>query len=797
MKIERFDQKHTLIEAMHSGINLFVGAGFSVHAKDSEGNKLPVGSQLLQELHKNLGSGLNDLAKYCTLMERKNKAALTNYLTKRFQVASYDDCYLNLNLINLKGVYTTNIDDLIPQIIEKNDHRYINEQHVNGDCIDNQGINYLPLHGYVKYPERGYVFSVETIANIYNQVPRIWAYLSAALEKYPTIFIGYGLNDTGVIEAITSEQTFKNAQKAKWIVLYKPSKDDILYFEGIGFNVIIAETKDFLDEIKSLDNWKNNKKGVDQNIAKFFASNVVPRDSRGLIQRPIEEFYRGMSPKWTDILRNVIYRTSHYKVIEDSIYNKKKNTIILGAPISGKTTVAMQVAHFIQFDGLKLMFSNINKGRADYIAKLIGNKKALVIIENFTDDITAFKRLKELPNIQLVGIDRSHNFGYISHLIEKNDFDIINVTPLTDFDIQGIMDTIPEGLRKDESEIRKNKYRFDADESIFEFVIKHIKGESIKQRYKVFIEDLEERDPDLAEFLVLCAYMHSARVPLSMEVVYSYFDEYDYNDIIDMRKQLSDFLKEDDVEELALNNIDGYRPRSSIVSDAILSYSSSEIVAKVLNTLIDKVSYIKICNYKTFRKWGFDKVLCTKAFPNWKDGKKFYERAFLYDNRNPYVLQQGALYLSSKQRYQDAFDWIDRAKIMTNDRQFSIRNSHAIILFDANYDVFTEDAMEQLDRSMEILHKCFTDDMRKTFHAKTYADQAIRYYKKYNNDKAINYLKQSLTWLKEEIATNPWAYDLKSYMSNVNDALKIAENSNNDKQSEMLTYDSLKGALTL
>lgn len=412
--------------------------------------------------------------------------------------------------------------------------------------------------------------------------------------------------------------------------------------------------------------------------------------------------------------------------------------------------------------------------------------------------ITAFKRLKELPNIQLVGIDRSHNFGYISHLIEKNDFDIINVTPLTDFDIQGIMDTIPEGLRKDESEIRKNKYRFDADESIFEFVIKHIKGESIKQRYKVFIEDLEDRDPDLAEFLVLCAYMHSARVPLSMEVVYSYFDEYDYNDIIDMRKQLSDFLKEDDVEELALNNIDGYRPRSSIVSDAILSYSSSEIVAKVLNTLMDKVSYIKICNYKTFRKWGFDKVLCTKAFPNWKDGKNFYERAFLYDNRNPYVLQQGALYLSSKQRYQDAFDWIDRAKIMTNDRQFSIRNSHAIILFDANYDVFTEDAMEQLDRSMEILHKCFTDDMRKTFHAKTYADQAIRYYKKYNNDKAIYYLKQSLAWLKEEIATNPWAYDLKSYMSNVNDALKIAENNNNnDKQNEMLTYDSLKGALTL
>ena len=91
MKIDRFDQKHTLIEAMHSGINLFVGAGFSVHAKDYEGKSLPLGCQLLQELHKSLGPGLNDLAKFCTLMEHKNKAALINYLTKRFQVASYDD----------------------------------------------------------------------------------------------------------------------------------------------------------------------------------------------------------------------------------------------------------------------------------------------------------------------------------------------------------------------------------------------------------------------------------------------------------------------------------------------------------------------------------------------------------------------------------------------------------------------------------------------------------------------------------------------------------------------------------
>ena len=252
--ITRIDYKDTLIQAMKTGINLFVGAGFSLYAKDASGKSLPSGSQLLSELHDSVGPGQQDLARYCSVMERKNRGALYDYLTRRFHVTSFDDCYLNLNLINLRGVYTTNIDDLVPQIIAKSDNRYINEQNIYGDCANSQGVNYLPLHGYVKYPEQGYVFSVDKIATIYNQAPRIWSYLSSAVEKYPTLFIGYGLNDTGVIESILSQQTFRNAQKAMWIVLYKPTEDDIEYFEGLDFNIIIADTKEFLDELPSYGN---------------------------------------------------------------------------------------------------------------------------------------------------------------------------------------------------------------------------------------------------------------------------------------------------------------------------------------------------------------------------------------------------------------------------------------------------------------------------------------------------------------------------------------------------------------
>lgn len=769
--VERIDYKETLIQEMKKGLNLFVGAGFSVYAMDSKGHPMPTGSQLIKELHEYVSPGLSDLAKYCSVMERKNRTALYAYLTERFNVSSFDDCYLNLNLINLKGVYTTNIDNLIPQIIEKNPHRYVNEQNVNGACSNDQGVNYLPLHGYIKYPENGYVFSVEKIASIYNQAPRIWSYLSMAMEKYPTLFIGYGLNDAGVIESIMSQQTFTNAQKAMWIVLYKPTQDDIDYFEGIGFNIIIADTKDFLTEIATMSDWEHIETRKSNSITTIFPNNVIPKDSRGLIQRPIEEFYRGMPPNWADILRNVIYKTSFYKEIENSVYSRK-HTIIIGAPISGKTTLAMQVGEFINFDGIKLMFNDINVNKAEYIAKIVGNQKALIIVENFSDDVDAFMVLKTLPNVKLIGIDRSHYFIIVSHKFNKSDFDIINVTELKEQDIQGIIDAIPEGIRRSEKEIKRN--RDISDKSIFEFVIRHVKGQTIKNRYRDFITKLEKENPDLAEFLVLCAYMHVSRVPLSMEVAYSYFCDKSYNEVIEMRKQLSDFLKEDDEEELATNNIDGYRPRSSIVSDAILEYTSKELLSDVMWNVLKNVNYVSICNYSKFRRWAFDKALVIRAFPKWKDGKVFYEEAFLFDNRNPYILQQGALYLSSMKHYNEAFDWIDKAKTMTNDRQFSIRNSHAIILFDANYEVMSKEAETMMDNSMEILHKCYNDDKRRTFHAKTYADQALRYFRKYHNDKAKAYLAQAKIWLSDEIKENSWEYELKSLYSKVSDTITKA-----------------------
>lgn len=765
--------KNSLIHAMKTGINVFVGAGFSLYAYDKKKQNLPSGNGLVDELKSMFNVKAASLSMISTILQRKAKTEFKAFLTERFSVDSYESFYNNLNLVNVKSYFTTNIDNLIPKIVSaENSKRFINDLLVNGENSDANRINYLPLHGCVENPENEYVFDVQSLATTFGNNSRIWSYLSNACEKNPTIFLGYSYSDNSVIQALSSYRTFENAQKEKWILLYNPTDDQIEFYEALDFTIIKGEIKDFLELLPNiLDNEElSRKKNEEEEIRDIFKSNLVPLDNRNQVSRPIIDFFRGQVPIWSDILSNKIYRVSYYKQIQDSIYNQNRQTIVIGAPVSGKTTLAMLLAYNVQFEGVKLMYSGLTLSKVDFILKILGNLKALIFVENFTDNIEAFLKLSQAKNITVVGVDRSQFYSTVSHMLTPQMFDIINVTELSDNDIQGVFNSVPVEIKASSMKTKRKSKDIYAADSIYEFVIRNIKGQNIVERYKKIIHDLEHDDSDLMEFLLLCAYMHKCRVPLSIEVAYSYFsDIYNYQYVLEMKDELEDMLSEfEGSNDLLDSSIEYYYPRTYFIAEAILKYSSPLLLKRIMSKVIDNVPKYLIYNFKTFRKFAFDSLLTAKAFVDWKDGMDFYKSAYLYDNENPYVLQQGALFLSKKKQYQEAFKWIDKAINSTNDKYFSIRNSHAIILFDANYELELNNMVEeQLDRSMEILHKCYHDDSRKIFHAIVYADQAERYFIKANSEKTINYLQQAKKWLKEESSNNSWNYELKQRLSKV------------------------------
>lgn len=767
------EHQNTLEHAFKHGINLFVGAGFSTLAKDKEGRFLPVGTQLGKELTTHFGKNSNySLPQICTILESSLQKEYYDYLISRFTVDYVDPLYSNITRLNIKSIYTTNIDDLILKIYENRNDRFLNSQYEEGPSTDAKAINYLALHGsVVSYPHR-FVFDINSLATIYNDVPRIWSCLAREIEIRPTIFIGYGFGDSSVIQAITSQQRFQRLRKDIWVVLRKEDQQYEDLYQSMGFKIIKADLIDFLSYLGDFGGFDARTDIEDERIT-LLKEYMIPHTIQELSsQRAISEFYGGSAPRWSDILSNLIYKTHYYSVILNHIYDKKKkNVVIIGAPVTGKTTLMMQLAKDVHDIGLKLYFSSLTIQRAEYISKLIDKDQAVIFIDNLYDSIDAISILDK-PNIKLICTERSHNYNIISHLIDEDTFNIVNVTSLNDMDLQGIYNSLPDSIRsaylKKETEL--SLYGKD---SIFEFVIRNVSIQNIRDRYKEALKKLEADDRDLAEFLALCAYTHSCHIPLSFEMAYDYFDGFDYHDIFSLKEDangiIRDYIPDD---ELNYDDMDYYYPRSLYIAEVILDSCSSSLLKDVLNTFITNIPSIRVCNYKVFRKYAFDKIKAIRAFENWKDGKDFYEKAFLYDRENPYVLQQGALYLAQKKQYEEAFVWIERARNMTDDKYFSIRNSHAIILFNANIDKNGNDVRNELDRSMSILEKCMNNDSRKRFHANVYGSQAVKYYKRYGDEKAKQYLQQALNWLNKEIDHSVWDVETRMIRDEI-DALII------------------------
>ena len=92
-------------------------------------------------------------------------------------------------------------------------------------------------------------------------------------------------------------------------------------------------------------------------------------------------------------------------------------------------------------------------------------------------------------------------------------------------------------------------------------------------------------------------------------------------------------------------------------------------------------------------------------------------------------------------------------------------------MFNANIDKTDGNVREQLDRSMQILERCMNADSRKKFHACVYADQAIRYFGKYNDDVAKGYLRTAYDWLVDIVKKRSWEEECQKTIMRLNEVI--------------------------
>ena len=398
--MRRFDHQHLFENEIKKGINLFLGAGFSILAANKKGLNLPIGNSLNDLVKKkfNMDKSTLNLSQISTILANSKKQEFYSFLREVFTVSDFDKDYFNVDKLNPKNIYTTNIDDLIYKIYEGNEEKYINDVTYHGEILEDLAINFSALHGNVTYPDdREMIFDVSSISNAYSSNLRIWNQLALDFEKRITLFWGYSLQDTAVIQSLTSSNTNPNFHKEKWIIVKDNNSDFIEYLNSLGFNIIISDTKSFLNYLNELKIEKiSRKEKIDEEIKYLFGKNIIPKSNKNLPVRPILDFFSGNPPTWYDIFSNQIHKTSHFSKIKDFIYSNK-NLIIQGAPVSGKTTLIMQVAIELDYE-IKLIFENLQYNKAQLLAKVIKDRKAVIFIDNFSDSIESFNYLSDFKN---------------------------------------------------------------------------------------------------------------------------------------------------------------------------------------------------------------------------------------------------------------------------------------------------------------------------------------------------------------------------------------------------------------
>ncbi len=612
------------------------------------------------------------------------------------------------------------------------------------------------------------------VAIAFSNDPDRWWFVLDRIRENATIFWGYGVRDAGILEVLARDRAVDRPSRDRWIVV--PPADattaNIKYFRSMGFHVITGDTAEVLDYLNehSSEYSRSEAKQISSSLVSSFPEFSIPsRDA--VVVRPVLDFYLGSPPQWSDIFSGQLYRTSHFADVADAIASGR-DVVVVGVPACGKTTLMMQLAAEIDYEGHKLACDELTVQKARLLTNKLGRDRALVLIDNFTDSIDAFRHLCGQSTIQVVGFDRDYNYLLASHRAPSG-LQVINVTELSDADIQGVLAQIPDTIRHRHGKGIATEEG--VQPSLFEIIEANTTKATLKARYRSVVSQLMRDDPVQLSILLMCCYVHSCRTPVSMDMLLAFLRGKiaDYNEVYDRLHNLGRMLS-DYAGPLVEEEQDYFVPRSAHLSEAVIHEAPIAALSAMLKRFHTNVTPYRTCRYDVFRRRAYDADIMVRAFPRWTEGYEFYMTLYERDS-SPYLLQQAALYLSRKKRHQEAFRVIDKAVTLSGGLVWSIRNSHAIVLFNANIDHPNPDdptVRATLKRSMDILSECYRWDKRRAFHARVFAEQALRYSDIYADPSARTYLQTAEQWLASEIRRSPWHREVRRLLPKVTKRLR-------------------------
>lgn len=300
---------------LSENVMLFTGAGFSIGAKNGNGMELPSGKKLKSMLIKDMldlseddddykeldEEKLPEVIEYCKSKRSPNE--VQDYLTELFSNCQGEDYHKTVASFPWTKIYTTNIDDLFENSAPAGSLKVQNMKRLQSGRFSKNKTEYFKLHGCVKNPSEGYIFSAEDYeSELISSDNSLTTSYSLDIQTNCFVFIGFDNNETDLNVYLKQYSWRNGARPSTRLFFVNPNPTLVFRNKAEKLNAtIIEQTTEqfakFLDSVTSHKGPLTNKK--DKLIPGFCLINSkVEKLIRGNTYK--SRLLAGEFPQWAD-----------------------------------------------------------------------------------------------------------------------------------------------------------------------------------------------------------------------------------------------------------------------------------------------------------------------------------------------------------------------------------------------------------------------------------------------------------------------------------------------------------------
>ncbi|MGY6275617.1 P-loop NTPase [Methylomonas sp. MgM2] len=445
---EYLDQlRHGLFAGQY---NLLLGSGISLDSNDRNGVPLKSAKKLTEDLCKikNLDPGTR-LQRVSILLDTKE---IDKYLTQPYLACRPGETVKRLTSYVWRSIYTFNIDDAIEAAYESTERPKQTIDSLNYDTLfktqpNKSYLSVVHLHGYVREPEKGYVFSTLQYGKVTRGMCAWMHVLSELIASEPFIISGTSLDEPD-LEYYLAGRTPTSGRANRgpsFLVEPYPNKLTEAICEQHGLILVTSTLSEFL-------RWLSEQFGSAPTVAQLtvpsldgiFRAKPIPADQinfftyfelvKTAVPNPdgdVPSFYFGKAAKWSDYESSIDVPSEDERVISAKARNWLSGSNIAAKIIninaetgSGKTTIIRRIGYDLAKDGFIVLCLNpssaIDPENASNLISLI-NRPVAIIIDDLADHAPTIRSMVLSVRLQkpmvIISADRYYRKDHLDRII--------------------------------------------------------------------------------------------------------------------------------------------------------------------------------------------------------------------------------------------------------------------------------------------------------------------------------------------------------------------------------------------